>query len=366
MRVSRADVAPYSLRLRHPYETAVGTVDRRHGFLLRIATDAGQIGWGDAAPLEGYTPDLPGPVSDRLQAIAANAGGMLVDDVVASVADLAETLPTVVAAVEAAAATARAEAGAVALATQLTPGVPLSSLPVHALVTGASPSNVAAAGRAAVAAGYPACKLKVGARPEEEDIERIRALREAIGPTMRLRLDANRAWALDEALRVLETATTLGIEYVEDPVAGWDEMAELRQRVDVPLAVDQLFRSGEGIPAARVVAAVAVVKPSASGGPVRSLELAAAAESAGLRVVFGSLLESAVGLTAGIHTAAAWSRPEAVSGLSTGQMFVADVARTPPVAKGAVAVPSGPGLGIAVTESVAEDTSPQLSEGGPG
>jgi o-succinylbenzoate synthase len=367
MRISRAQVRPYSLELHRPYTTAIGTFHSRRGFVLRIVTDAGTVGWGDAAPLVGYTPDLPASVHERLQALEAQVVGMSLQDVVESVSGLVPTLPTVVAAVESAAAVAAADAGGVSLATYLTSETPLPAIAVHALVTDASPFDVATAGRSAVADGYEACKLKVGGRPAAEDIDRIRELREAVGPAIRLRLDANGGWELDQGLVVLEAAATFGVEYVEDPVADWDTMAALRERVDVPLAVDRLFRTPDDVFAAEAVAAVAVVKPSVVGGPVRSLELAAAADRAGVRVVFGSLLDSAVGLTAAIHTAAAWGRSRAVSGLATGAMFATDVAAPPPVANGTVAVPSGPGLGITLTESTAsEAASKQLPEGGPG
>jgi o-succinylbenzoate synthase len=367
MRITRAQVFPYSLRLRVPHVTAAGRFDSRHGYLLRIQTDQGAIGWGDAAPLAGYTPDLPGPVHDRLQALAANARGMTMVDVLATVDVLSVKFPTVVAAVESAVAVAAADAAGQSLSTHLTPGiVPHSRVAVHALVTNPAADDVAAAGRAAAAAGYRACKLKVGGRPPPDDIDRVRALRNAVGPEVALRLDANGGWNREEALTVIDGVAALGIEYIEDPVADWDELAFLRGRVGVPLAVDQLFQAPEDVPAAGEVAAVAIVKPSVAGGPGRALKLAGAADDAGLQVVFGSLLESAVGVTTAIHVAAAWAHPEAVAGLGTARMFTTDVAAAPAVEDGQVPVPVAAGLGIPIAwPDNSETDAAQLSEGGP-
>jgi len=365
VRVVVADVTDYSLPLRSHYVTASGTVASRQGFLLRIETETGAVGWGDAAPLGGYTVDLLAPVGRRLRSLAGNAVGGSLEALDAAAAATTATLPSAAAAVNAATLVARAVASGVSLAALLTSEEPLPAVPVSALVSAASVADVQAAGRLAASAGYQACKLKVGALPRDTDLERIRALRGVIGRGIRLRLDANGAWSRDEALQLLENVAQFDIEYIEDPVTGWADLAALGERVSVPIAVDRMLRSLDDVEAARSIAAVAVVKPSAVGGPQRALDLAHHAQRHGMRVVFGSVLESAVGLTAAVHTAAAWSDGSAVAGLATGHMFSQDVAPPPMVADGVITVPTGIGLGMTLPDARASEIAPpQFPEGG--
>ena len=195
--------------------------------------------------------------------------------------------------------------------------------PAHALVT---------------ASGCRTAKVKV-AEPGQvfaDDLARVEAVRDALGPDGKLRVDVNGRWDVEEAERRLRELSRFGLEYAEQPCAGVDELARLRVRlaragVEVPIAADEsIRRSGDP---ERVVAEhaadIAVLKVQPLGGVRRCLELA---ERLALPVVVSSALESSVGLAAGLALAAALPELPYACGLNTATMFTRDVTATPLVA----------------------------------
>lgn len=195
------------------------------------------------------------------------------------------------------------------------------------------------------ASGCRTAKVKV-AEPGQgfgEDLARVEAVRDALGPDGRVRVDVNGHWDVDSAERRLRELARFGLEYAEQPCASVGELADLRRRfarngVDVLIAADEsIRRSGDP---ERVVAEqaadIAVLKVQPLGGVRRCLELA---ERLGLPVVVSSALESSVGLAAGVALAAALPELPFACGLNTATMFTADVTRAPLVAEnGEIAV----------------------------
>jgi len=181
-------------------------------------------------------------------------------------------------------------------------------------------------------------KVKVAERGQglAEDLARLEAVRDALGPSGRLRIDVNGGWTVEDAMSNLRRLVGFGLEYVEQPCATTEELAELRVRlaragVDVLVAADESIRR-QGDPE-RVVelgaADVAVLKVQPLGGVRRCLELA---ERLGLPVVVSSALESSVGLAAGVALAAALPDLPYACGLNTATMFTSDVTTEPLVA----------------------------------
>ena len=140
-------------------------------------------------------------------------------------------------------------------------------------------------------------------------VDRVRAVRAAVGPDIRLRLDVNGAWDLETATDRLDAIARFALEYVEQPLAGDDaaELAELRRRVRVPIAADETVTSLRAARALLDAGAVdvLVVKPVRVGGPVVAAEIAALAAERGVPVVISTLFETGVGIAAGLAVAAA-------------------------------------------------------------
>ena len=235
-----------------------------------------------------------------------------------------------------------------------------TSVPVNVTV----PAVDAERARAIVLAsgGCRTAKVKV-AEPGQsaaDDEARLEAVRDALGRSGAIRIDANTAWDVDTAvsrLAVYDRAAG-GLEYAEQPVDGVDDMATLRRRTHVPLAADEsIRRSDDPMAVVRKAAAdVVVLKVQPLGGVRACLELA---ERVGLPVVVSSALESSVGLAAGVALAAALPELRYACGLATAQLFTDDVVAEPllPV-DGAIAVRRPEPDAVALARTAA---SPELA-----
>ncbi|HLM19666.1 MAG TPA: enolase C-terminal domain-like protein [Acidimicrobiia bacterium] len=191
------------------------------------------------------------------------------------------------------------------------------SVPVNALVDG--PFLVQDA------RGYPAVKVKVR---DAAGVALVRAVREAVGPGVQLRIDANGAWDVDTAVAMITKLARFDLEYVEQPCATLAELAAVRRRVDVRIAADECIRSLDDARALRSLDAadVIVLKQQPLGGVRAAL---AVAETAGVPAVVSSMMETSVGIAAGVALAAALPELPYACGLATVGALPGDVTRTP-------------------------------------
>jgi O-succinylbenzoate synthase len=194
------------------------------------------------------------------------------------------------------------------------------SVPVNALVDD-QPVD-----RAALV-GFPAVKVKVGRRNPDDDVALVAAVRGAVGPGVALRADANGAWDLDTAEAVIRRLARWDLELVEQPVAGLDDLARLRRRVDVPVAADECVRSvGDARCLAALDAADALVlKVQPLGGVRAALRVA---ETAGVPALVTSMRETSIGIAAGLALAAALPELPYACGLAA-RMPGGDVVTSP-------------------------------------
>ena len=178
--------------------------------------------------------------------------------------------------------------------------------------------------------GCRTAKVKVAERgqAEADDIARVEAVRDAIGPDGRVRVDANGGWDVDTAARMLRRLNAFGLEYAEQPCATLDEMAALRALVEVPLAADESIRKASDPMKVRAVGAadIVVLKVAPLGGVRAALQIA---DACGLPVVVSSAVDSSVGLAAGVALAAALPELDYDCGLATMSLLTADVTSDP-------------------------------------
>jgi O-succinylbenzoate synthase len=204
-------------------------------------------------------------------------------------------------------------------------------IPVNATVPAVEAARVAE-----VLARFDGCrtaKVKVAELGQSlaDDLARVRAVRETMGPEGRIRIDANGGWNLDEAERAIHELGELDLEYVEQPCATVEELADLRARLhdwDLPIAADESVRKAEDpLRVAREGAAdILVLKAQPLGGVAPALRIA---EEAGLPVVVSSALDTSVGISMGIALAAALPELEYDCGLGTAALLAADVTAEP-------------------------------------
>jgi o-succinylbenzoate synthase len=227
----------------------------------------------------------------------------------------------------------------------------LEQVPVSALLTEREPSALRAQARRAAESGHRAAKLKLGAATLAEDIARVGAAREGLGPAVALRGDANGAWDERGAREALSALAAFDLAYVEQPLPAdaIDAMARLRRGAPLRIAADESVATVQG--ARRLLEAgaadVLVLKPASLGGPARALDIAASARRAGCDVVFSHTFEGAIGARHVLHCAAAWGDPLAVHGLATSGLLVGDHDDAPASRGGMVAVDrTAAGIGI--------------------
>jgi O-succinylbenzoate synthase len=202
-----------------------------------------------------------------------------------------------------------------------------ASVPVNVTV----PAVDAERAHAIVAAsGCRTAKVKV-AEPGQtaaEDLARVAAVRDALGPSGAIRVDANAAWDVDTAVTRIRELDRVGLEYVEQPCATLSELADLRRRIDVRVAVDEgVRRSADPLAVdLREAADVVVLKVQPLGGVRAALRVA---EAHGLPCVVSSALESSVGIAAGVALAAALPELPFACGLATVALLADDVTSRP-------------------------------------
>lgn len=203
------------------------------------------------------------------------------------------------------------------------------TVPVNVTVPATDPGRAHAIVRAG---GCRTAKVKVAEPGQQlaDDLARVEAVRDALGPDGLVRVDANGAWDVDAAVRAIAALDRAagGLEYVEQPVAAVEDLARVRRRVDVPVAADESIRRAADPYRVRDLEAadVAVLKVQPLGGVRACLRIA---EDIGLPVVVSSAIESSVGIAAGVALAAALPELHHACGLATVQMLTDDVATAP-------------------------------------
>ena len=401
----------YAIPFRLPFYTAHGVLTQREGVLLQATTDEGRSGWGEIAPLPGFGGSLekswrllpamaelllgwdgalvpltngdeetnrwpgnapPQPLLSKLERglSAARAGSRrLTVPLLAPAGERGETLRPCSAAhrqgiwsdmpaalrsgVETAVGDLRAQAASCTLAALLTPQ-PAMTVPVNATVGAADTAGAVKQAALAVAAGFATIKLKVGLGASiGAEVERVAAVREAIGPNLQLRLDANEAWTSEMAIEIIRAYAPYRVEWVEQPVAAVDVagLARARRAVETPIAADESVTGEEAVQAllAAEAADVLILKPMLAGGPAATQRLAALAAAAGVSAIVTSTLETGIGLAAAVHAAAALPPPLRACGLATAALLESDLLEQPlPIVDGQMRRPETAGLGVQV------------------
>jgi o-succinylbenzoate synthase len=347
----RAELCRYRLPFVGQFATARERPRDREGLLLRLTDAAGLVGLGEAAPLASFGGGTVGQTLPILAAMAQASVGQRLEAVEALLQRTSPEPPGAAAArcaFETALLDLRAQHLGRPLASVLN-GQATRTVTVNAML-GATASAEEA--RQVVQAGFGCLKLKVGLLPSEaREIARVEAVRAAVGPEARLRLDANGAWSVEQAIHLLRELEPLGIELVEQPVPADDlaGLAAVRAATTIPIAADEAVRGPEQ--ARRVIEAGAadllVVKPMLAGGPRRAFEIASLAASAGLGALVTTTIDAGPGLALALHLAATLPEPRLACGLATAALLVDDLIEPGlPIVQGAMSLPAAPGLGV--------------------
>ncbi|HYF76343.1 MAG TPA: enolase C-terminal domain-like protein, partial [Symbiobacteriaceae bacterium] len=206
--------------------------------------------------------------------------------------------------------------------------------------------------------GFETVKLKIGREPAK-DLDVVREVRSALGPTVKIRVDANQGYDVSTAIKTLRKMEQYDLELVEQPVAKWNilGMAEVAAALDTPIEADEsMFGYHDAMTLIKLKACdiinIKIMKPCGLYG---SKKVAAVAEAAGLTCLIGSMVEFGPGTAAGLHFAAAHRVVAHACEQVGGFLFAGDVVEEnfglSAVEGGSLKVPEGPGLGITMKEA---------------
>ncbi|MFB6121063.1 MAG: mandelate racemase/muconate lactonizing enzyme family protein [Halobacteriaceae archaeon] len=338
----RTVVEPFAVALDAPLTTARGEIAERRGFLLRLGDDP--TGLGEATPLTGWT---EGYDACR-EALDAATAALHADDVTEALDAVADA-PAARYAVSLAVADRAARREGVPLAESLADDA-RDAVPVNETVGDADPETTADRAAAAVESGVSCVKLKVGARSLEGDVARVRAVREAVGPAVTIRADANGAWDRETARAAFDAFADLDVASVEQPLpaAALAGHAALRGG-PVDVALDESLTE-VSVADALDAADVLVLKPMVLGGLDKVRAAATAARAAGATSVVTTTVDALVARLGAVHVAASLGDVPPC-GLATADLLAADLGPDPaPVTEGRIRVPAAPGLGVESSE----------------
>lgn len=321
----------YDLPLTMPLSLATGTFTERSGVLVHVQDEEGHEGWGDIAPLPGFSTES---LEDALVAARAVIAGGRVDGFASRQVTSSDDFtglpfdphvpPSVRAGVDLALADLFAQRRGLSLARYLTPR-PATHLSLNALLLG-SRDGVLRGAATARRQGYDAVKLKVGRQAVPADVALVRAVHERLGPAVELRLDANRAWTLEAAQTFAAGIQDIPISYIEEPLADPAELHSFVESTGLPLALDETVQETTSENIERGAFAVAVVlKPTLLGGVGAIHRWTDMARALGMRPVFSAAFESGVGLRHLMALAAAFGAAETAVGFDTYRWLAEDV-----------------------------------------
>ena len=392
--IVEAHATPYRLVMRRPWATAKGERRERSGWRINLHTADGRVGAGECAPLPEAGTESEPVAARTLDAALAKSRGMACDSLLTRLDDW-RAAPALRCALETALLDLAAQRAGLPLACYLNPDA-AARIAVNAVI-GSLDEGIAGRASAAVGAGFQVLKIKLGVYPPAREVESLNALAGALPPGVLLRLDANRAWDEATATAFVDRVRDLPVDSLEEPLRDPDSavLARLQARVPWPLALDESLAAwcrganplffergsqeplealplppGEGIKEANSVSLCGsphpnllpegrrdkidsllcavrrlVLKPTALGGLLPAMALAREAKSVGVESVVTSALESAPGLWAAVHLAAAIDSGLA-HGLATADLLQGDMMRgAPRPQNGAIVLPGLPGLG---------------------
>lgn len=262
--------------VRIPMRQRFRRVDHREAVLVR-----GPRGWGEFSPFPDYPPEV----------------------------------------------TTRWLAAALELACGELPAPGRATVPVNVTVPAVDPDTAVAL---VLESGASTAKVKIGDPGDsaEDDVARVRAVRDCLGAAGKVRVDVNAGWDLETAVERLEQLAEFDLQYVEQPVETVDEMKKLRSRVSIPLAADELVRQSPY--PLRVIeegaADILILKVQPMGGVARVLDLAG---RSGIPVVISSALETSVGMYGGLLAASLLAELPYACGLGTVALIDGDPTRAP-------------------------------------
>ena len=338
MIIQGCEITPYQLLLTRSWVSYQGRFEQRNGWLIKLAA-GGYKGVGDCAPLASAGTETQDEARTWLEQHSRQFNGQDVKQLLESL-DTLKPPPAARCGVETALIDLLAKQAGLSIAHWLNADASCK-VQVNANLGKLDDTVIQ---RLNEASGYRVIKLKLGMAPIEQELARLQQLAAALPEAVSLRLDANRAWPMEQAADFIAAIASLPIESIEEPLAEptLETLRQLQQGTAIPLALDESLTalSWQAImqqpPVKRIT-----LKPMVMGGLLPSMALAAQANKAGMAVIVTSTIDSAVGVWAATHLAAALGKNGAqlAHGIATSQWLASDIAKPPLIRQGVIQLP---------------------------
>ena len=367
MKIDDVRVTLVDIPVKRPHHMSFTTLTAVNFAFVRITAADGLMGWGEAACLGGPTWS-----EESSESVAATVERYIAPWLIGRDATALEALrlemarrvqgnPFARAAVEMALWDLNGRALGVPVH-RLLGGKVRESVPLSwSLAVAAGEAEIAEA-RELVARGHRIFKIKTAAHPVDHDVARVRAIREAGGPQVSLRVDANQGWDRPTALRAIRAMEPYALDFVEQPVPRWDleGLALVGKSVAVPIMADEsCFTPHDALAIARAGGvSILGLKVTKSAGLLGTMAVARIAEAAGMTCYVGCMIETSLGTAAYLHVALAAAPVTWGCELFGPLLLRGDVVREPVrYAEGAIQSLDGPGLGVEIDEAALEEWS---------
>ena len=352
IKITDVEIYLFDLPLTSPFRIAIGEMTAANDLLVRVKTDQGIVGLGEACPF----PPITGETQATNAAAAAAIRGMLIgkdplaiDDLLRLIGPIVHSNPSAVAAFDMALHDILGKVAGLPLFRLL--GGTKSTFETDITTGLDTPEAMAAEAKSYADRGYKTLKVKVGLDPED-DIVRMTAVRKAIGPDIALRIDANQGYSVPQALHALKGMAPLDIQFCEQPVRAADTagLRAVRQQSPISIMADEaLFSPAQAIELIRAEACDTFnIKLMKAGGILNSLRIAHIADAANMRCMVGCMLETRLALTAAAHVVASQANI-VYADLDGNSEHVSDpIVDGMAVKAGTLTLPEKPGLGCDV------------------
>ena len=309
MKIKDIEIYDFDIKLVSPFVISIGQMDSATDVLVRVVTDAGIVGVGEACPfppITGETQETNFAAARSLRDMFIGKDPLAIEAFVRGAGTIAHTNPSIVAAFDMALYDILGKAAGLPVY-RLLGGGDRTRFATDITVSLETPEKMAAEAKIFADRGYRTIKVKVG-QGVALDEARIKGIRDAVGEKVGLRIDANQGWTVPQAKEALTRLAVYRVEFCEQPVAAWDTagLREVRSESPVPIMADEaVFGAPDAVKLIRADACDYFnIKLMKAGGIFNSVKIAHIADAANIKCMVGCMLESRLALTAAAHVVA--------------------------------------------------------------
>jgi len=352
LKITGVEIFLFDIPLTSPFRIAIGEMKAANDLLVRVRTDQGVTGLGEACPfppITGETQATNAAAAVAIRDMIVGKDPLAIDDLLRLIGPIVHSNPSAVAAFDMALYDILGQVAGLPLFRLF--GGTKNQFETDITTSLDTLENMTAESRKYADMGYKTLKVKVGLVPDE-DFTRLEAIRAAVGPKVAIRIDANQGWTVPQAIYALKKIAPLGIEFCEQPVRAEDKagLRAVRSQSPIPIMADEaLFGPPDAIELIRAEACDTFnIKLMKAGGILNSLRIAHIADAANMCCMVGCMLETRLALTAAAHVVASQANV-VYADLDGNSEHVTDpIVDGMMVVGGKLTLPEKPGLGCDV------------------